>query len=94
LPAAVQAWPNQVGPLPPDSLARPAAAGHLPVEPGTGSPDLTRRDLSDYDTLSAQRDDDLDRWSRERDRRCDNSASARYVSSEVVGYEDLDANGS
>ena len=51
-------------------------------------------DLSDYETLSAQRDDDLDRWSRERDRRGDNSVSARYVSSEVVGYEDLDANGS
>jgi len=51
-------------------------------------------DLSDYETLAAQRDDDLDRWSRERDRRGDNSVSARYVSSEVVGYEDLDANGS
>jgi hypothetical protein len=51
-------------------------------------------DLSDYETLAAQRDDDLDRWSRERDRRADNSVSARYVSSEVVGYEDLDANGS
>jgi hypothetical protein len=51
-------------------------------------------DLSDYDTLSAQRDDELDRWSQERDRRADNSVSARYVSSEVVGFEDLDANGS
>jgi hypothetical protein len=50
-------------------------------------------DLSDYETFSAQRDDDLDRWSRERDRRGDKSVSARYVSSEVVGYEDLDANG-
>ncbi|MES2958974.1 MAG: DUF6600 domain-containing protein [Pseudomonadota bacterium] len=51
-------------------------------------------DLSDYDVLTARRDDDLDRWSRERDRRGDASVSARYVSSEVVGYEDLDANGS
>lgn len=51
-------------------------------------------DLSDYETLTARRDDELDRWSRERDRRGDNSVSARYVSSEVVGYEDLDANGS
>ena len=50
-------------------------------------------DLSDYDILAARRDDDLDRWSRERDRRADNSVSARYVSTEVVGYEDLDANG-
>ncbi len=50
-------------------------------------------DLSDYETLTARQDDDLDRWSRERDRRGDRSVSARYVSSEVVGYEDLDANG-
>jgi len=51
-------------------------------------------DLSDYDVLTARRDDDLDRWSRERDRRSDGSVSARYVSSEVVGYEDLDVHGS
>ena len=50
--------------------------------------------LSDYETLTARRDDDLDRWSRERDRRGERSVSARYVSSEVVGYEDLDSNGS
>jgi hypothetical protein len=50
-------------------------------------------DLSDYDVLTARRDDDLDRWSRERDRRGDASVSARYVSSEVVGYEDLDVHG-
>jgi hypothetical protein len=49
--------------------------------------------LSDYDTLTAPRDDDLDRWAGERDRRVDHSLTARYVSSEVVGYEDLDANG-
>ena len=35
-------------------------------------------------------DDDLDRWSYERDRREDHSASRRYVSDEAVGYEDLD----
>ena len=49
--------------------------------------------LSDYELLAMRRDDDLDRWARERDRRGDNSRSARYVSSEVVGYEDLDSNG-
>jgi hypothetical protein len=49
--------------------------------------------LSDYETLEARADDELDRWARERDRRADNSTSARYVSSDVVGYEDLDANG-
>jgi hypothetical protein len=50
-------------------------------------------DLTDYDILATRADDDLDRWSLERDRRAENSPSARYVSTEVVGYEDLDANG-
>jgi hypothetical protein len=49
--------------------------------------------LSAYEALAARHDDDLDRWASERDRRDDNSVSARYVSPEVVGYEDLDANG-
>jgi hypothetical protein len=48
--------------------------------------------LSDYDRFAA-RDDDLDRWALERDRRYEKSASARYVSIDVVGYEDLDAHG-
>ena len=50
-------------------------------------------DLSDYDLLGAQPSDDFDRWASERDRRDDKSPSARYVSPEVIGYEDLDANG-
>ena len=37
--------------------------------------------------------DDFDRWGELRDRQYDNSRSARYVSRDVVGYEDLDANG-
>src|SRR3984893_15992431 len=37
--------------------------------------------------------DDLERWSYERDRREDNSASRRYVSEDAIGYEDLDENG-
>ena len=49
--------------------------------------------LDDYDVLTARGDDDLDRWSRARDRRADSSSSARYVSAEVVGYEELDSNG-
>ena len=50
--------------------------------------------LSDYDTLPSRRDDDFDRWARDRDQRAEASRSAGYVSQEVVGYEDLDANGS
>jgi hypothetical protein len=35
-------------------------------------------------------DDDFDRWCGDRDNRWDRSQSARYVSDDVVGYEDLD----
>ena len=41
----------------------------------------------------APRLDEFDRWSSDRDRRYDNSGAARYVSQDVVGYQDLDANG-
>ncbi len=37
---------------------------------------------------------DFDQWSAPRDRRLEHPASARYVSSDVVGYEDLGDNGS
>ena len=49
--------------------------------------------LRDYDYISQRQTDEFDRWSRDRDRRLDNSTSARYVSPDVVGYEDLDTNG-
>src|SRR6266851_5213383 len=38
-------------------------------------------------------DDDFDHWCRDRDRREDHSESSRYVSSDVIGYEDLDEYG-
>jgi hypothetical protein len=34
--------------------------------------------------------DDFDQWCADRDRREDRSSSARYVSPDVIGYEDLD----
>jgi uncharacterized protein DUF6600 len=37
--------------------------------------------------------DDFDNWCYGRDRRYESSMSARYVSHDVVGYEDLDGNG-
>jgi hypothetical protein len=36
---------------------------------------------------------DFDNWCADRDHREDNAASARYISREVIGYEDLDAYG-
>ena len=50
--------------------------------------------LRDYDYLEAPRDDAFDRWTYARNRRGDDSASARYVSRDVIGYEDLDEYGS
>jgi hypothetical protein len=38
--------------------------------------------------------DSFDEWASSRDHRLDHSASARYVSPDVVGYEDLDEYGS
>jgi hypothetical protein len=49
--------------------------------------------LVDYEFLDLPQPDDLDRWAFERDRRWETSISARYVSPEVIGYQDLDANG-
>jgi hypothetical protein len=37
--------------------------------------------------------DDFDQWCSTRDRREDHSESARYVSNDAIGYEDLDDNG-
>ena len=49
--------------------------------------------LREYEYVDAPRFDEFDRWASARDRSYDNSASARYVSQDVVGYQDLDANG-
>jgi hypothetical protein len=54
---------------------------------------FTGTGLRDYEYLDVPRSDEFDRWSSDRDRGYDNSASARYVSQDVVGYQDLDANG-
>jgi len=47
----------------------------------------------DYHTDRAPQPDDFDRWAADRDRREENSVSARYVSRDTVGYSDLDNNG-
>jgi len=59
-----------------------------------------RASLTGTDTLDANIDkierrdrDDFDDWCEERDHRDERSRSARYVSPQMVGYEDLDENG-
>ena len=55
---------------------------------------FTGTDLRDYEHVAARRPDDFDRWASGRDRSYDDSRSARYVSRDVVGYQDLDEHGS
>ena len=50
--------------------------------------------LEGAEAIAPPRADDFDRWSSERERAVEASVSARYVSPDVVGYQDLDANGS
>src|SRR6185312_11055522 len=47
--------------------------------------DQLQADIGDYG-----RDDDFDRWCADRDRHEDLSVSSRYVSPDVIGYQDLD----
>ncbi len=50
--------------------------------------------LRNYQYLAVPPRDEFDRWAAGRDRAYDQSVSARYVSRDVIGYQDLDANGS
>ncbi len=47
----------------------------------------------EFQMVAAGADDEWDRWNQERDQVFLRSASARYVSPDVYGTEDLDANG-
>ncbi len=46
--------------------------------------------LADVEVSGLPEQDDFDRWAEARDNRWENSESRRYVSPEVVGYDDLD----
>jgi hypothetical protein len=50
--------------------------------------------LRDYEEFDLPREDDFDRWASSRDNRYESSVSRRYVSEDVIGYSDLDDNGS
>ncbi len=50
-------------------------------------------DLRLYEFFNAPRLDEFDQWALQRDRAFDASESARFVSPDVIGYQDLDANG-
>jgi hypothetical protein len=48
---------------------------------------------ADIESYQNDDDDDFDAWCADRDRHEDLSQSARYVSPDVIGYQDLDGNG-
>src|SRR2546422_2268646 len=50
-------------------------------------------DSPSYDVRDALPPSDWEEWGASRDRRWDDSRSARYVSRETIGYEDLDEHG-
>ena len=78
-----------------DALLRPAKYGQgaaYVIDSGR-SYRFTGTDLREDRRGDMPRYDDFDRWSNERDHRYDNSVSGRYVSPDMIGYQDLDANG-
>lgn len=54
---------------------------------------FTGTDTLSYDITNVASPDDFDNWCQSRDTAEDNSVSARYVSTDMTGYEALDANG-
>jgi hypothetical protein len=50
--------------------------------------------LHDYEVLDLPRQDDFDRWCDSRDSRYTHSVASNYVAEDVIGYADLDDNGS
>src|SRR5579859_2406950 len=54
---------------------------------------FTGTDSLNADVENLQGDDDFDRWCSQRDYREEHAVARRYVSDDVIGYEDLDDNG-
>jgi hypothetical protein len=54
---------------------------------------MTGRNLTPVRGQDIAQNDPFDRWTDDRDRREDQSVSARYVSRETIGYQQLDAHG-
>ncbi len=68
-------------------------AGTFPVGAGQQAV-INGQDQTQYNIYAAPGADDFDNWAQSRDHREDRVVSSRYVSPDVVGYEDLDQYGS
>jgi hypothetical protein len=69
-----------------------AAGSAFSVHPGETAA-ISGTDMPTYDIQAALPEDSWDQWCAGRDRREEQAMSARYVSREMVGYEDLDEYG-
>ncbi len=67
--------------------------GQVPIEAGQQIT-FTGTNLQEASAAEAPTPDAFDQWAANRDTAEDRSVSARYVSRDTPGYEDLDANGS
>jgi FecR protein len=66
------------------------AGGHTYEIHAGDQAELNGTDEPEYHVSRAPEPDDLDRWAADRDLKEEHSVSARYVSRDVPGYEDLD----
>jgi hypothetical protein len=73
--------------------ARATGGGYSYSVLGGQSATFTGSDNLNYDLEQLPDQDDFDQWAFDRDDREDQADSANYVSREMTGYEDLDANG-
>jgi hypothetical protein len=74
--------------------AATASAGEQSYDVSAGqSYNFAGADLSNYTYYDPPAPDDFDHFCQDRDSRWQHAASLRYVSPDMIGYEDLDANG-
>src|SRR5215813_7133766 len=98
---SVSFQPGGVNDWVPATINRPLTAGdQVYVNAGTFAVHVgeqaavTGQDGMQLNMYRVRDYDDFDNWVQSRDRREDRRPSARYVSSDMVGYEDLDQYGS
>ncbi len=73
--------------------ARRTAKARLTVSALANATASAERVCATMNTATSDAPDEFDRWAADRDRRYDTSLSARYVSRDVIGYQDLDQYG-
>ena len=76
-----------------DGRGQITGGGQAFLVDGGSQVQVSGTDYLSYDTYDLPGRDQFDQWSYTRELREDRSRSARYVSPELTGYEDLDQNG-